>query len=241
MINNYKSVFLQNSCLVCIFSFLLLSTSAFSQGFWVPEKVHYGFRLNPTFGYMHIKNGGSIKSDGLKLGFSFGGTADYLFSKNIIASAELAITTINGGTNQNNMVNTNPDTPRFVPQNIKTHYQLRYLELPIAIKIRTNTIGEASNLYLKLGFDPAIKLSAQTHGIITTNGITSIIRGSSADSQIEFYRLSYLAGIGYDYRFNRDLTFTSGLIFNNGLSNIRKGSSLDMKTDYTAIEFGIYF
>lgn len=211
-----------------------------AQSLWKQNEVHFGFKLNPTFGYLQIRDPSKLRSDGLKLGFTFGGTADYIFSRHLAATGELELSTINGGTVQTNFQPAPPAIPN-VPQINKSTYQVRYIELPLAIKLRSNTIGEASLIYLKLGIDGAIKLSEGTEHITSQNGISTIQGNSNGAKLFTFFRGSFIAGAGYDYRFSHDLTFTSGLLINQGFTNISRGLNQGMTNSYLAIEFGLYF
>lgn len=239
MISNTGSGSFQKS--LFIFSFLLSTAfCASAQSLWNQHEVHFGFKLNPTFGYLQLKNSAQLRSDGLKLGFTFGGTADYIFSRHLAATGELELSTINGGTIQT-LMQSDPVTKASVPLIYKSTYQLRYLELPLAIKVRSNTIGEASLVYFKLGIDPAFKLSEGTEHISTLNGISTIQGNTNEGKLFTFCRLSYVAGVGYDYRFSHDLTFTSGLLVNQGITKISRGAGTGMTNSYLAIEFGLYF
>ena len=241
MNGNNKSVFLKK-ILIVLSILIFLNRLACAQVVLKTENVHLGFKLNPTFGYLKLKDQGSLKSDGLKLGFSFAGTADYLFTKNLGLSTEFAISTINGGTVSSSMVSqTQPGNMLSVQKLDKILYKIAYLELPLALKIRTNTIGEAALLYLKFGIDPAFKLASSSVATSSTDGIPTIIGGTNDARSIRFFRASFLAGLGYDYRFNRDFTFTSGLLFNNGFTRINKADNVSITNSFLAIEFGVYF
>jgi len=241
MNGNNKSVFLQK-ILIVLSILIFLNRLASAQVVFKTENLHLGFKLNPTFGYLNLKDQGPLKSDGLKLGFSFAGTADYLFTKNLGLSTEFAISTINGGTVSASMVSQTQAGNMLTVQKLdKVLYKLTYLELPLAIKIRTNTIGEAALLYLKFGIDPAFKLASSSVASSSTNGIPTIIGGTDDAKSIRFFRTSFLAGLGYDYRFNRNFTFTSGLLFNNGFTHINNAGNASMTNSFMAIEFGVYF
>lgn len=241
MNGNNKSVFLHKMLLV-VSIYILLPIGLMAQDSWKPEKLHFGIKLNPTFGYLHVENTAYYKSDGLKLGFSFAGTADYLLSPHFALTGELALSSMNGGTvHTSDVSQTSATGPASVQQLDKVLYRLSYLELPLAIKIKTKKIGEAAVFYLKLGIDPALKLSSSSLASSTTNGVPSI-QGHTEDSRnISSFRASVLAGIGYDYRFNHDLTFTSGLLLNNGLTKINHTGPTAMTNSFLAIEFGVYF
>lgn len=241
MNGNNKSVFL-HKILIVLSILIFLNRLASAQVVFKTESIHVGFKLNPTFGYLKLKDGGALKSDGLKLGFSFAGTADYLFTKNLGLSAEFALSTINGGTVSASMVSQTQAGNMLEVQKLdKVLYKLAYIELPLAIKIRTNTIGEAALLYLKFGIDPAFKLASSSVATSSTNGIPTIIGGTNDARSIRFFRASFLAGLGYDYRFSRDFTFTSGLLFNDGFTHINSAGNASMTNSFMAIEFGVYF
>lgn len=241
MNGNNKSVFLQK-ILIALSISLLINSTVSAQVRWKPEDIHFGFKLNPTFGYLRLQNESTIKSDGLKLGFAFAGTADYLFTRNLGLSAEFAISTINGGTVKTSLINQNQSSGNVMVQQLdKVYYKVAYLELPFAIKIRSNTIGEAALLYFKVGIDPSFKLGSTSLASSSTNGIPAIIGVTNDARAIKFFRAALLAGLGYDYRFSRDLTFTSGLLFNDGFTRINKGGPTAITNSFLAIEFGVYF
>jgi len=217
------------------------STSGLAQSTDNPKKFHWGFKLNPTFGYMHSKPGsGTEVGDGLKLGFSLGATADLLFLKDWAFNGQLNITTLNGGIDA--QVPVYRATTALVPlQNQRINYAVRYLELPLAVKLRTHTIGDGSRFYLKAGIDPSLKLSEKSTTTLLNNGQVNVPVTAKLQGQLNSIRLAALAGAGYDYRFNRYLTFTSGLIVNQGLNNVSNSRTRSLQSSYLAIEFGIYF
>jgi hypothetical protein len=99
---------------------------------------------------------------------------------------------------------------------------VRYLEVPLAIKMRTNELGY-SIIGGYAGFGTGFRLGAhQERETTPDNGaIEPITKGKeNVDETYHPMRLSFIVGLELERKITKDTYFTFGLSFNNGLTNV---------------------
>ncbi|MOA22729.1 hypothetical protein D3C78_1433070 [compost metagenome] len=183
-----------------------------------------GLKVHPLFGWLVPEEG---KSNGATTGFSYGLMGDFYLKERYAFSTEFALTTMGGSIKQGDSQNGE-----------ETEYKLKYVEIPISLKLKTNKIGEGQ-LYGQFGFVPGIKVGAKISGTITENGVSRDYDNESISSNINPFRLSLLIGGGYEYYIDNSTRITAGLSLNNGFTDVF--SAGEAKNSYVAINLGIFF
>ena len=189
------------------------------------QKFHFGLKVAPTIAWLKPDTKG-LSKDGSKLGFTYGLIGESSFSSNYSLTYGLQVT-YRGGVLKNDLLTTSN----------KTSYSLKYVELPIGIKMKTNEFNRY-RYFGQFGLVPGLNLSAKA--------------SSDAESNIDFkdhitdINLSMLIAVGTEYTISGSTTFLASLEFNNGFVDVlskNNGSETDYKaiSNYVALNLGIMF
>ena len=187
---------------------------------------------HPNIGFIKAENG---KGGGQSLGFIYGLASDFEFSDNYSFSTGLLVTTVNG---RSSIINFYPyhDTSSGTPAFYDVKYMMQYLEIPLALKLKTDEVGDLS-WYGKFGFTADLRLGAKQ---TVESGGNLLAEKVKASNNTRFFRAGLLIGAGAKYKIFGNTSLTGGLSYNNGMSDIAKKGS-KVKNHFINIDFGIVF
>lgn len=192
--------------LITIFSFGTIITKAQDQ------KFHFGLKVSPTLAWLKPDTKG-LKSDGPKLGFSYGIIGEYNFSENYAIASGVQVT-YRGGTLKLDTV-----------ANSTTKWNMQYVELPITIKMKTKEVNKFK-YFGQFGFVPGVNIRSKYE--------TEKESDLEGKDNIRPVNLSMLIAIGTEYTISGSTTLLGSLEFNNGFVDAFKESN-EIKTDFKVI------
>ena len=208
-------------------NFTFTDIKSFTDGF------RFGLHLSPTIGSLSSE-GQNINSDGTIGKVAFG----IIFDKYLFNQERYALTTglniVNkGGEFTNYGEFTFPeafpdDTFNANPLTLN----LRYWEIPIALRMRSNPIKERFVAYGQAGFTTGIRTKARA----SIAGQEDV--NFNKETRLFNFALSY--GAGVEYKLGPTSTLMAGLIFSNGGTNVIK--EIDgIKSNHVALQIGIFY
>ena len=167
---------------------------------------------------------------GSKLGFTYGLMGESNFASNYALTYGLQVTYRGGILNY--------ESAAF---STRTSYVLKYVELPIGIKMKTNEFNRY-RYFGQFGLVPGLNLSAKTNtekGSITESNIES-------KANITDINMSMMIALGAEYTISGSTTFLVSLEFNNGFVDVlakSKDTDPEFKaiSNYVALNLGIMF
>lgn len=196
------------------------------------KKLRFGAFLAPTVSWMRPTANKSddnqfrTSNEGSKIGFTYGLMAEYRFADNYSFVTGLQIN-MSGG-----KINTERDAPAssadsssgFVSKTA-FEYNLQYIEIPLALKMRTNLIS-GFRFYGQLGITPGFNIGKKVDYQVSAydNSASGIreyadenvkLKGGLTISPIMF---QMNIGIGAEYPINDQLCGYLGIFFNNGFA-----------------------
>jgi len=198
------------------------------------KKFRLGLRFDPSIAWMST-NSANYENEGSKFGYSYGlstefflnGTQNYLFSTGLMISSlggEISYT----GT----YVDDNYDN---VSTKILQSYDIGYIELPVALKLRTNQIGYM-NFYGLFGLKLGIKYKAKSD---YTYEKAPEHRNKAEDintiSDIFFMNTSLVVGAGVEYNVSGNTNIMLGVTYNNGFINQLRTDVNEINSDGDAL------
>lgn len=173
-----------------------------------------GFDFSPQISWM-MSDDDRVSSNGLMGGYNFGLIIDRFFAPNYAFATGIFINTTGGKLNYKDgtsMVIGN--TPH---ENIhKFSYRLKYLEVPMGIKLLTNQ-HDRNRFYLQMGFSNQFLIK-------TNDG-----NGKSIKDEVRFYNFGYQLGGGIEHSLGSNLYLRTGLLFHSSLTDITSNNSYDDK------------
>ena len=222
---------------------VLMTVQGFSQDF---KKFKFGFKVDPNISWMSPKST-DIISEGVLVRGAFGLVADVMFSERYAFGTGVSILGSGGQVSyfaEENRSSDVGDQTFIVAKNRK--YKLKYLEIPLTLKLRTDEIGYITywgQFGLGLGFatkataDDNIKFFSQLVED-TTSGVSEWMDAGSNNSTIAKedeeemgvdisgemlpIRASLIIGAGIDYSLSGNTSLMFGIAYNNGLTNVFK-------------------
>lgn len=236
--------------------FLLTTALSFGQDF---DKFKIGFRVNPNISWLTPQDK-HLTKEGSALRFGYGLTADIMFTENYAFGTGLNIDN-SGGKLQYYSTEMEPSTVALTDTtnlsvlnttlvNHKKNYNLKYLEIPLTLKMRTNEIG-----YMTYAFQFGLGLGFNIKAMANDDFHYSKVRTTANAGETEEYfsmkdvdesfneekinikdeikplRLALIIGAGAEYNISGHTFITAGLTFNNGFTNIFKKEEEGLKLD----------
>ncbi|WP_069658905.1 porin family protein [Arcticibacter eurypsychrophilus] len=183
------------------------------------SNTQLGFTVSPNLGW--LSGDGSI-NDGTRAGVSYGLLADLALSSNYYFSSGFTITSING---------------RAMEEQTSTNYKIKYIEVPLTLKLKSQPTS-IGRYYGQFGLGTGYKIGAKadiSEGVGTTKRTDVDI-----SSNINFFRISMIAGAGVEWKVNESLNVMTGLTYNNGFTSMNDEGT-KIKNSYLALTLGIFF
>jgi len=212
------------------------------------RKFKFGFKIDPNVSWMSPKTN-EMTSEGALGRFSFGLNADVMFSDKYAFGTGVSIMG-NGGVLRylDTEFRDNDPTEYIVRRERK--YRLKYVEVPLTFKLRTEEIGYMTywgQFGLGLGFmtratgDESLSFLGQRDA----DAANWVFPGDEAwkpkedveDEDLDIsddlvpVRASLIVGAGVDYSLSGTTALMFGLTYNNGFTNVLKGNGIQQDDD----------
>lgn len=184
------------------------------------RKVRFGLQFSSNISWFKANTAG-YKNKGTKIGFSYGLSFEYFFTKNYLFSTGLSILNTGGSIKYTGV-------QYFNSTEVDQKFKLKYIEIPLLLKLRTNEIGYLT-YFGQFGLNTGFNFSAKTtydynettstgFTLVSTNGST-LDRDIETDAQINWINLYLAIGGGIEYNISGNTTLMLGVTFNNGFIN----------------------
>ena len=228
------------------------------------KKVRFGLQFSPNLSWFKANTEG-YKSEGTKFGFSYGLSLEYFMTKNYLFSSGISVLQTAGNISYKgvfNGLNVQNDLV-YVPSDIYVSYKIKYLEIPLVLKLRTNEIGYLT-YFGQFGLKAGFNYSAKSDYEYIYGSSVSKIFSNDAKEDINWINLSLVIGVGLEYNISGNTSLSLGLTFNNGFINqldtklneldvngnalidnegnpVLTGKNASANLNYVALNIGIYF
>ena len=226
---------------------LLISASSFAQDSGGSDsKFRFGFKVAPSLAWMKpdVK---SFESDGSRVAFIYGLMMDIRIAKNYAFATGLEISYRGGEIKYDYPYNSSNNNPHTYSGNDK--YNMKYLEIPLTIKMKTNEIGYIT-YFGQFGFQPAIKISAKEDytQTKTSSSPPKTFTESDVNADVSGINVSLFFALGLEYRISGNTAVTAGFQFSNGFTDVLTGTnhddnSVELKSisNYFSLNVGVFF
>jgi hypothetical protein len=181
----------------------------------------FGFRMAPNVGWIR-GDASSYENDGATVGFSWGFIAEFPAAENYSFSTGFNILFNGGKLKYPHQI---PMSSFSGPGTLARKYNLKYLELPMMLKLHTSDRG-GPIFYGQIGLGLSGLLDARGTDVFTYPGATVEFDKEKISEEIRLFRTALLFGLGVEYPLGPSLKAIGGLSLNNGFSDILKGSNL---------------
>ncbi len=213
-------------------------------------RTRFGIKVAPNLSWTRADSRG-LQSEGNRLGYSIGLLAEFPvgISGNYRFASGLYLTTIGG--NSSYSYETTDTINRPVTNVQESTWRLRYVEIPLTIKMMTNEIGYL-RYYGQLGVSLGANLRARMDSEYrySVGGVTppSVIEEDlDAQGDVTTIRAALVIGGGVEYNFSGQTSLLVGLTYNNSILNMVNRDALPgfdspkLFADYLELTLGIFF
>jgi opacity protein-like surface antigen len=220
--------------------------------------VRFGIKLSPNMAWLRPDTKG-LKSDGSVFGYSFGLMSEFPIGPrdNYTFATGLLLTTLGGGyTWDYEYVDFNNLAADKVTKPLSVDMALRYVELPLTIKMRTNEIGYMryyGQIGVGLGFNVRSKVDLEEPVLEgALNDGTPIVRAFRLLEDEDFkdktnlFRAALVVGAGVEYNVSGNTALVAGITYNNGFTNVisdvqYNGRKAKVFNDFLELTLGVFF
>jgi len=194
---------------------------------------HFGLKVAPALSWFTPDNK-KFSNERYKMGFGYGLITEFGFSKNYAFSTGLEVLNAGGRL----IFPQSPDSTYYTILNedvtpnrtdtfllTKRTYALRYVNLPLHLKLKTNQIGSMT-YFGEFGFDASILWRARSDDFGSFLGaLPTTLEGVDIAKDANFIRLALNVGLGAEYNLSGSTSVVFSINYNNGFTNaLRKNS-----------------
>jgi len=221
--------------LVFILAFVV--TTAWSQD----SNFKFGVKVQPALAWFRVDapDEPNFKSDGMPFGFGFGLITDFAFTDRYSFSTGLEIANRPGKT-----IYTYSETngTSVVNYTRRTKVSLRFIEIPLTLKLRTNEIGYIT-YFFQAGVSPGYAIRSRAE--IEENDKV-IDDNADYSDQINEFNLSMILAAGAEYSLGGSTSLLFGITYNNGFLDLiddegYNGKEVKGNSNYLALSLGVLF
>ena len=201
------------------------------------RKVRLGLALNPNLGWMRPDNSGH-NSEGVRAGIQYGLVADLrLFGDpNYSFSTGFTFAHLGGKVSYPSVI-TDMYTGNEIDATTNATYKLRYIDIPLAVKLRSNEIGYM-HFWGLFGSEIGWRINANADLETSRPRVSRSSNDVSIVDDVALFRADLVIGGGIEYTISGDTRLVAGLVYHNGLTNVIQGDALLEQNGTTVITNG---
>lgn len=212
------------------------------------QKFKFGLKATPTFAWLKPDNS-SYERDGSGLGFAWGAMGEFYIASNYAISTGFNFTYAGGSLKYPHKQGLTDTSTVLHNGTLSRKYTMKYIEIPIVLKMKTKEIGYFS-YYGLFGIGSSFNLSAKAKDNFSSVDLASgQLSNDDVDikKDVSFFRESLIIGLGIEYLIGGTTSLIGGITVNNGFTDILKGKNTIDSTDenafsnYIELNIGILF
>lgn len=237
---------------------LILATIAISLVVTVHAQIKIGVRVAPQMTWSTSDNKNTT-TNGTRINAAYGLMLDYFFTDNYALGTEFSIQSF--GTNLNvskNRFTSVSYTDNGVAQTVsnvddlKYDYQLRYITIPLMLKMRTNEIGHL-RYYAEFGYASGFLIRSKADVSLDKLQLSNVninepddedkfeINTQKYSDKVSSYRGSLVFGAGIQYNMFGNSMLVAGLRYDNGFTSFTKDDRWSTTLSNVALNIGVLF
>lgn len=222
--------------------FLITAAHAQNEG----RSVRFGIKLAPNMGWVKPDTKG-LKKGGSKFGYSFGLMGDFMIGGNGNYAFATGVLLNNIGGKLTTPVTVNGDS-----KDLETELHLRYIEIPLTMKLKTSEIGYMT-YYGQIGVSAAfnIRAKADFETVDQTTNKVVLVEDEDVADDVSMFKAALVVGGGLEYNFSGNTSLLVGVTYNGAFTNLydgleyidENGSKKDVKAfaNYIELTTGVFF
>lgn len=193
------------------------------------KSVIMGVKIAPNIGWLRVDQE-NYNSEGVVPGISWGLIADFYFAENYALASGFEVSFHNGKISY-------PDIQSDVQGRLDRKYRLKYIDIPVLVKMKTNEIGDF-RFFGNIGVRPGVRIGSSAKDSFTGlsgPAITNTQDWHNIDSQTKLFRMSLVIGAGAEFTIDDKTAIIAGINFINGFSDVLKNKNVVTGVGHKAI------
>lgn len=191
------------------------------------------FVASPSVNWMNTNNP-KAESGKPVLGYDFGLCSDMYMTEDerYSISTGLQISNVGGEMTYRPGANGFQFAEANLPNSTKIHYRLRYIEIPVALKLKTDQFRRI-RYWGQFGLSPMLNIQAQGDSNDGT------LKKTNINTEVNMFNLAMNVGAGFDFDLGGNNSVTTGLVFQNGLIDVTTDNAFTDKTIINSLKLKI--
>lgn len=215
-----------------LFVFILAvnTLTVFSQ-----SAIRLGAHIDPIVTWFSPRTS-NIERDGARLGYNGGLIVETYFKPNYAFVSGLSLTSLGGNLmyTDSASLSTSSGNNVIIPNNTTVAYNLTYLSIPVALKLKSNEIGYIT-YYAQMGFTPQFNIGSRA------TSTDDLLNKDNVSKEINLFNLSYFFGGGIEYNIGGQTSLITGIFFNNGFIDVFSSSRHKAVVNFFNLRIGMMF
>jgi len=225
--------------IISVIVIAMISTSMMAQA----KKWKIALHVDPNVSWIKPDNN-NITAGNNKMNFGFGVAIDKMFTENYAIGTGFNVINCGGQLSyfQGRASEAGSNTVAFIERS----YKLKYAEIPITLKLRTNEIGYIT-YWAQVGIGLGINIKSKSDDVIdykkldittltdsiqrwvdTGSDVPDVsIEDADIAEDIGIFRTSLIVAGGIEYNLSGDASIVAGVNFNNAFNNILNGNGVE--------------
>lgn len=179
------------------------------------QELQFGLFADPMISWFKSDTRDS-QSEGAKPGFAFGLVIDKYFTENYAFSTGISIINASGRLSYSDtlILQLKNSTSELIAGE-SINYRIRYLAIPIGIKLKTNQIGYMT-YFSNVGLDPKVVIGGKA------DIPSQDIEGESITEELNMFNLGFHITAGLEYSLGGRTAIIAGLSYEDNFLDITK-------------------
>ena len=197
------------------------------------QSIGFKIHADPLAGWFSSHDS-DVAAKSAKAGFNFGLTFNKYFHENYAFSTGLSLITAGGNISYNNAFTLELKDPAKINPESKLVYSIRYLAVPIGLKLRSNQIGYVS-IFANVGLDPKFILGGKVE-VPSLN-----IAKENADNMLSRLSMGYHVIGGVEYSLGGTSAIVLGIRFDSNFTDATKHPDTKIMHKMLGLHLGFNF
>lgn len=193
---------------------MLLAAASGTTTLNAQQDMGFGVHASPTVGWFTSDNS-DVTAKGTRAGINFGLSVQKYFSDNYAFSTGISLITAGGNLVNADTVRLELNKPFDVAPGKRQTYRVKYLAVPVGIRLRSNQIGYMS-FFVDTGLDPHLILGGKID--VPSQGID----WENARNELKNMGLGYHVTGGVEYSLGGTTSIVAGIRFDSNFTDVTK-------------------
>jgi hypothetical protein len=204
-------------------------------GVFGQSMLRLGVSVDPIASWFAVKSG-NIEKDGTRPGINGGLVIEKYFHTNYGFVTGLSISSMGGNLLYRDSVTIHTGDKDYVKlkPGSSVAYNISYLTIPVAIKLKSNEIGYFT-YFAQIGFLQQINIGSNARST------GSHLNKDNVPEEINLINLSYFFGGGIEYNIGGHTSLMAGIFFNNGFTDILSNKHQKAALNFLSLRIGMLF